>query len=224
MVGGTFVSVGEETIDIQDITVTGDVVDEGAWIKWWDPVAKVYSEKAKYVSELCDADGNALVPTRAGWGDGDWVPVEKTFAPGEGFWWGADQNGLGLTLSGEVIQPAAEYVGRTITTKGQQQMIINAFPTALDIQGITIDGDVVDEGAWIKWWDPVAKVYSEKAKFVSELCDADGNALVPTRAGWGDGDWVPVEKSFATGEGFWWGADQNNLTICIPNPFYVEEK
>ena len=224
MVGGTFVSVGEDYIDIQDITVTGDPADESAWIKWWDPATRTYSALAKYVSELYDADGNVLQPSRPGWGDIDWVPVEKTFAPGEGFWWGVGKDGCGLTLSGEVVQPATKYIGRTITTKGQQQMVINAFPTALDIQDITVDGDPADESAWIKWWDPATRTYSALAKYVSELYDADGNVLMPSRPGWGDIDWVPVEKTFAVGEGFWWGVGKDNCTLCIPNPFYVEEK
>lgn len=224
MVGANFVSVGDEAIDIQDITVTGDPADESAWIKWWDPVAKVYGAKAYYVSELCDENGDALIPTRAGWGDSDWIPVEKTFAPSEGFWWGTGDDDLGLTLAGEVVQPKTEYVGRTIAKAGQQQMVINAFPMSLDIQDMTVDGDPADESAWIKWWDPVAKVYGAKAYYVSELCDENGDALVPTQAGWGDSDWIPVEKNFATGEGFWWGAGDDNITLCIPNPFYAETK
>ena len=224
MVGGTFVSVGEDYIDIQDITVTGDPADESAWIKWWDPVNKVYGAKALYVSELYDKNGDAIVPTTAGWGDADWVPVEKTFAPGEGFWWGVGKDGCGLTLSGEVVQPATKYIGRTIAKSGQQQMVINAIPVELDLQDITVDGDPADESAWIKWWDPVNKVYGAKALYVSELYDKNGDAIVPTTAGWGDADWVPVEKTFAPGEGFWWGVGKDNCTLCIPNPFYVEEK
>lgn len=224
MVGGNFVSVGTDAIDIQDITVTGEPDDEGAWIKWWDPATRKYSADALYVSELCDENGDALVPTRAGWGDADWIPVEKTFAPGEGFWWGVNKDGCGLTLSGEVIQPASEYVGRTITTANQQQMVINAFPTSLNIQDIIVDGDPDDEGAWIKWWNSETRKYSADALYVSELCDENGDALVPTRAGWGDADWIPVEKTFETGAGFWWGVNKNNCTLCMPNPFYVEKK
>ena len=222
MVGGTFVSVGEEAIDIQNITVTGEPDDEGAWIKWWDPVAKVYGAKAYFVSELYSG-GEAIVPTTAGWGDADWEVVEKTFVPGEGFWWGVNKNGCGLTISGEVLQPTTKYVGRTIATANQQQMVINAFPTVLNIQDITVDGEPDDEGAWIKWWDPVAKVYGTKAYYVSELYFG-GDAIVPTTAGWGDADWEILNKTFNVGEGFWWGVNKNNCTLCIPNPFYVEKK
>lgn len=223
MVGGTFVSVGEEAIDIQDITVTGDPDDEGAWIKWWDPKNRTYSAKALYVSELYSG-GEPIVPTRAGWGDADWEVVTKTFAPGEGFWWGAVNDGLGLTLAGEVVvQPATEYIGRTIETAGQQQMIINAFPTALNIQDITVKGDPDDEGAWIKWWDAETRTYSAKALYVSELYSG-GDPISPTRAGWGDADWEILDKTFNVGDGFWWGVNKNNCTLCIPNPFYNGDK
>ena len=103
-------------------------------------------------------------------------------------------------------------------------MVINAFPMELDIQGITVEGNPDDEGAWIKWWDPDTRTYSKLAKYVSELYDAEGNVLQPSRPGWGDGDWVPVEKTFTVGEGFWWGVNKGDCTLCIPNPFYVEEK
>ena len=224
MVGGTFVSVGEDYIDIQDITVTGDPSDEGAWIKWWDPVTKKYGSNAVYVSELYDKNGDPIVPTTAGWGDDDWVPVEKSFVPGEGFWWGVGKDGCGLTLSGEVVQPATKYVGRTIAKMGQQQMVINAFPMELDIQNITVDGEPDDGSAWIKWWDSTTKKYGSNVVYVSELYDEKGDPIVPTTAGWGDDDWVPVEKTFAVGEGFWWGVGKDNCTLCIPNPFYVEDK
>ena len=76
----------------------------------------------------------------------------------------------------------------------------------------------------LKWWDPVTKKYGSNAVYVSELYDKNGDPIVPTTAGWGDDDWVPVEKTFAVGEGFWWGVGKDNCTLCIPNPFYVEEK
>ena len=98
MVGGTFVSIGKEAIDIQDITVTGEPDDEGAWIKWWDPTAKKYSADALYVSELYK-NGEPIVPTKAGWGDADWEIVEKTFAPGEGFFWGVNKDGCTLCFT-----------------------------------------------------------------------------------------------------------------------------
>ena len=225
MVGANFVSVGAEAIDIQDIKLVNDNEQGGSWIKWWDPSTKKYGDMVVYVDELYDADGNAIVPKTSGWGDPEsWCPVEKTFAPGEGFWWGVGKNGCGLVLSGEVIQPSTEYVGRTIVTANQQQMVINPFPTVLDIQDITVDGDPADESAWIKWWNPIAKVYGDRAVYVSELCDENGDALVPTRAGWGDADWIPVEKTFVVGEGFWWGVGKNNCTLCMPNPFYTEVK
>ena len=222
MVGGAFVSVGGEALDIQSIGVTGEPDDEGAWIKWWDPVKKTYDVKAVYVSELYRED-EPIVPKTAGWGDGDWNIIEKTFNPGEGFFWGVNKDGCGLTISGEVYIPSTKTIGSKIETMGQQKMVINPFPMDLDIQSLTVDGNPADEGAWIKWWDPVKKTYDIKAVYVSELYKND-QPIVPKTAGWGDGDWNIIEKTFVPGEGFWWGVNKDNCTLVFRNPFYVEEK
>ena len=225
MVGASFNSIGAEALDIQDIVLVGDLANGGSWIKWWDSATKTYSAKAVYVDTLCDPSD----PTGdtdldyGGWGDNDWFPVVKTFAPGEGFWFGANKDSVGITTAGAVEKSENQYVGRNVAKKNYQVMVINAFPTALDIQDIVLDGDLANGGSWIKWWDPVNKVYSSKAVYVDTLCDPTD----PTGdtdldyGGWGDNDWFPVDKTFNTGDGFWFGANKDNVTICFPNPFYV---
>ena len=225
MVGATFNSVGAEALDIQDIKLVNDTEDGTAWIKWWNPATKTYSERAVYVDTLCDPSD----PTGdtdldyGGWGDNDWFPVEKTFAPGEGFWFSPAKGNVGITTAGAVEKTANQYVGRTVTTANQQIMVINAFPTTLDIQSIVLDNDTEDGTAWIKWWDSASKTYSDRAVYVDTLCDPSD----PTGdtdldyGGWGDNDWFPVDKEFAVGDGFWFSPAKNNVTICFPNPFYV---
>ena len=225
MVGASFNSVGAEALDIQDITLVGDNATGTSWIKWWDPATKTYSPKAVYVDTLCDPSD----PTGdtdldyGGWGDNDWFPVVKTFAPGEGFWFSPAKNGVGITTAGSVEKTANQYVGRTVAVAGQQIMVLNAFPTALDIQSIVLEGDSAAGTTWIKWWNSASKTYSPKAVYVDTLCDPSD----PTGdtdldyGGWGDNDWFPVDKEFAVGDGFWFSPAKNNVTICFPNPFYV---
>ena len=225
MVGANFVSVGKEAIDIQDIKLVNDAEDGSSWVKWWDPATRKYSDMFVYVEELYDDEGNAIVPKTSGWGDPEsWCPVEKTFAPGEGFWFGPSADNVGITIAGEVVLKSdVEYVGRTVDTAGQQIMVLYPFPTTLDIQDVKLDGDAEDGSSWVKWWDPATRKYSDMFVYVEELYDEEGNALVPKTSGWGDPEsWCPVEKVFGIGDGFWFGPSADNVTICMPNPFYVK--
>ena len=221
MVGASFNSVGAEALDIQDITLVGDNANGTAWIKWWDPATKTYSPKAVYANPLCDPVTDDDLDY-GGWGDeGDWYPIEKTFAPGEGFWFSPAKNGVGITTAGSVEKSANQYVGRTVDVAGRQIMVLNAFPTALDLQSIVLDNDNANGTAWIKWWDSTTKKYSDKVVYANPLCDPVTDDDLDY-GGWGDeGDWYPVEKSFAVGEGFWFSPAKNNVTICFPNPIYV---
>ena len=118
------------------------------------------------------------------------------------------------------------YSTTVIEKDGQQQMVGGTFVSVgeetINIQDITVTGEPADESAWIKWWDPATRTYTQ-ALYVSELYSG-GDPITPTRAGWGDADWEIVDKTFATGEGFWFGVGKDNCTLCIPNPFFKEEK
>ena len=227
MVGASFNSVGAEALDIQDITLVGDLANGGSWIKWWDPTTRTYSAEALYVNPLCDPNdptGEAELDY-GGWGDEDFFPVSKTFAPGEGFWFGANRDGVGITTAGAIERTSNEYVGRLVEKKNYQVMVINAFPITLNIQNIVLDGDLANGGSWIKWWDPTTRTYSAEALYVNPLCDPNdptGEAELDY-GGWGDEDFFPVTKTFAPGEGLWFGANRDNVTICFPNPFYEAE-
>ena len=219
MVGASFNSVGSEALDIQDITLVGDNADGGSWIKWWDPATRTYSAKAVYVDPLCDPITDDDLDY-GGWGDEDYYPISKTFAPGEGFWFSPAKNGVGITTAGAVEKTTDQYVGRSGATKGQQIMVINAFPTALNIQNIVLDGDAADGGSWIKWWNPATRTYAAKAVYVDPLCDPVTDDDLDY-GGWGDEDYYPISKTFAVGDGFWFSPAKNGVTICMPNPFYV---
>ena len=220
MVGASFTTVGAEALDIASIVPMGDAGEGGSWIKWWDPTAKKYSAKVVYCYERYDADDEEIV-YEGGWGDEDWFPVEKTFQPGEGFWFQAGQTGVTLSIAGQVDQPATEYVAIPLTM-GAQIMVQNPFPMDLNLDDIVMDGDAGEGGSWIKWWDPTAKKYSPKAVYCYERYDADDEKIV-YEGGWGDEDWIPVEKTFNAGTGFWTQAGQTGVKICFPNPFYTAE-
>ena len=219
MVGASFNSVGAEALNIQDITLVGDNAAGTSWIKWWNPASKTYSAKAYYTDTLYDPVTDDELGY-GGWGDEDLYPVTKTFAPGEGFWFSPAKNSVGITTAGAVEKTANQYVGRTVAVAGQQIMVLNAFPTTLDIQSIVLDGDSAAGTSWIKWWDSASKTYSAKAYYTDTLYDPVTDDELGY-GGWGDEDLYPVAKSFAVGDGFWFSPAKNNVTICFPNPFYV---
>ena len=220
MVGASFNSVGAEALDIQDITLVNDNEMGGSWIKWWDPATKTYSEKAVYTSILVDPETDEDLDY-GGWGDQlNWYPITKTFAPGEGFWFSPNKAAVGITTAGSVEQTSNQYVGRPVSKAGQQIMVINAFPIALDLQNIVLDNDNAMGGSSIKWWDSATKKYSDKVVYTSILVDPETDEDLDY-GGWGDQlNWYPTTKTFAAGDGFWFSPNKDNVTICFPNPFY----
>ena len=218
MAGANFVTIGEEGLDIQSIVMTGDKAQGGSYIMWWDAEAGKYSAKAVYANPLCNPDDDEDLDY-GGWGDAnDWYPIEKTFTPGQGFWFQAAFDNVSLTTSGEVEQPETEYAGRALK-KNKMDIVVNPFPVSVDIQSIVMDGDKAQGGSYIMWWDPVAGKFSAKAVYANPLCNPDDDEDLDY-GGWGDElDWYPIEKTFAPGQGFWTQAAFDNVTICFPNPF-----
>ena len=182
-----------------------------------------YSGQAFWYSELyADEEGETTLGY-AGWGDlVYWMPIEKTFAPGESFWiqCGVDAS---YTVSGEVAGTSAaeEYFGINLTA-GEKKQLTNPFPVGeFSLQSIKMDDDVGDGDAQIWWWN--GESYSGQAFWYSELyADEDGEETLGY-AGWGDlVYWMPIEKTFKAGEGFWiqCGAD---ASVLFANPFYTAE-
>ena len=117
------------------------------------------------------------------------------------------------------------YNTKTVSTKGYQEMVGASFNSvgaeALNIQDITLVGDLENGTSWIKWWDPATRTYSDKAVYANPLCDPVTDDDLDY-GGWGDQvDWYPIEKTFAVGDGFWFSPNKADVTICFPNPFYV---
>ena len=219
--GANFVTVGENALDLQSIKMDDDVVDGDAQIWWWN--GSTYDAKAYWYTELyADEEGETTLGY-AGWGDLEyWMPISKTFAPGESFWIKAGVNAT-VTFAGEVVTAAAseEYVGIDLDADVQVQLS-NPFPVGtFSLQSIKMDDDVVDGDAQIWWWN--GSTYDAKAYWYTELyADEEGETTLGY-AGWGDLEyWMPIEKTFNAGQGFWIKSGVN-ATVKFPNPFYVAE-
>ena len=221
--GANFVTVGQNYLDLQSITMDDSVGDGGAMIWWWNTTTGKYDAKAYWYTELYADEGGETTLGYAGWGDFDyWMPINKTFAPGESFWVQAGVN-ASITLAGEVYAAAAneEYVGIDLTAD-QQIQVSNPFPVGtFTLQSIKMDDGVGDGGAMIWWWNTTTGKYDTKAYWYTELYADEGGETTLGYAGWGDFDyWMPISKTFEAGQGFWVQAGVN-ATVLFPNPFYV---
>ena len=221
--GVNFVTVGENSMDLQSIKMDDDVGDGGAQIWWWDSSTGKYSAQAFWYTELYADESGETTLGYAGWGDFDyWMPISKTFALGESFWIQAGVNAT-VTFAGEVLAASAneEYVGIDLTAY-QKVLLTNPFPVGtFSLQSIKMDDNVGDGGAQIWWWTSTTGKYDAQAFWYTELSAAESGETTLGYAGWGDFDyWMPISKTFAAGEGFWIQAGIN-ATVEFPNPLYV---
>ena len=201
-----------------------DCADGGADIWWWN--GSTYDAHAFWYTELyADEDGEKTLGY-AGWGDFDyWMPVDKTFAPGESFWIRANGLAATVTFSGEIAacDSASRYYGIDLVAD-EKILMTNPFPVgSFELQSLKMDEDCADGGADVWWWN--GSTYDAHAFWYTELyADEDGEKTLGY-AGWGDFDyWMPVSKTFNAGEGFWVRANGLAGTIKFPNPFYKEVK
>ena len=223
--GASFVTVGDDELDLQDIKMSDNLIDGQAQIWWWN--GATYDAKAYWYTDLyADEEGETTLGY-AGWGDFDyWMPVAKTFAPGEAFWIKVNDTAASasVTLAGQVAvaSTSEQYYGIPLTP-GQQVQMTNPFPTGdLSLQSIKMSDNLIDGQAQIWWWN--GATYDAKAYWYTDLyADEEGETTLGY-AGWGDFDyWMPVSKTFSEGEGFWVKVNDTatSATLKFPNPFYV---
>ena len=225
MKGASFVSVGDDELDLQDIKMDAACPDSGAEIWWWN--GSTYDARAYWFTDLYADESGETTLGYAGWGDEMyWMPISKTFAPGEAFWIQAN-GGLAsasVTLAGQVAvaSSADQYYGIPLTP-GEQVQLTNPFPTgSLNIQSIKMSDNVPDSGAEIWWWN--GATYDARAYWFTDLYADESGETTLGYAGWGDEMyWMPISKTFTDGTGFWIQANGGleSATVKFPNPFYV---
>ena len=241
MQGCQFMTVGGQPVDIQDIVFksNGEVSKSNCDIWWWDPKkeggmgyveakrsAFYYDfEKDQRVMTVCWVDKNSPQTTKP-------ILMQKTFAPGEGFFCQPMQEKPTLSISGEVWgsnNTSDEVRSIDFLEDGTQIMVCNPFPVELDIQDIvfTSNGDVAKSGCDIWWWDPKKEggagyVEAKRSQFyydfekdqrVMTVCWVDKNSPQTTKP-------ILIQKKFKAGEGFFVQPMQENPKLHFPNPFY----
>ena len=204
--------------------MNANLIDWEAQLWWWN--GATYDAKAIWYTELYDENEEGL--GYAGWGDFDmWMPIVKTFAPGESFWIQVNDSAAvadaTFTMAGQVesVSQADQYYAIPVIP-GVQQQLTNPFPTGnLSLQNIKMSDKLIDGQAQLWWWN--GATYDAKAIWYTELYDENEEGL--GYAGWGDFDmWMPIEKTFSNGEAFWVqvndSAKAEDATVSFPNPFY----
>ena len=222
--GANFVTVGNDEMPLQSIKMNEDCDDSGAEIWWWN--GSTYGAHAYWVTELYGDEDGEIELGYAGWGDFDyWMPINKTFAPGESFWIKANGLDATVTFAGEVAacDAATEYYGIDLSA-GNKVLMTNPFPVgSFTLQSIKMNEDCDDSGAEIWWWN--GSTYDAHAYWVTELYGDEDGEVELGYAGWGDFDyWMPITKTFRAGEGFWVKANGLDATIKFQNPFYKAAK
>ena len=212
MTGVPFCNVSGEDLDIQAIRVfnAGALAGDGEYqMKWYD--------NGRYITADWWDPLNTDVP---GWGDGDYDPIDKTFAAGEWFLLAPDSSIVNpsVQVAGALVSTDTKSPTYTITLTAETTTSTgNPFPTDCDINSIVaMNGNAVagdgeyqmkwyDNGRYITvdWWDPL------------------NNDL----AGWGDENYDPVEKTFLPGQGFLVAPDTSisNPSLKVPNPLFIAE-
>ena len=191
-----FSSVGYNTADIQSIKITGGEVGFlGEIFSIWEGVPTVVSgSEFVYCHPSLDPKG---IATECYWGDGEtFEKVDYSIAPGQAVVIECAEN-LSVTTAGQV--PAEDV---TFVTVAQNNFSGNPFPSAIDIQDISISGDGVGGlGELFSIWEGVPEVVSG-SEFI--YCDAslDPEGLA-TGCYWGDGEtFEKVSFTIPAGKGF----------------------
>ncbi len=246
MKGAMFISVGEASLSLQDIRMDSNTLADGTtMVWWWNKDTRKYTYAVWCLScnadgDYIDANGTVVSEDKAAlvWGDGEgWIAINKTFAPGEGFWIqpGDDAPAPTVSIAGELAttDTTVQYVSANLTP-GKQVQFTQPMPVgAFSLQTVKLTGSLADGTSMVWWWNKDTRKYTYAVWCLScnadgDYIDANGTVVSEDKAAlvWGDGEgWIAINKTFDPGEGFWIqpGDDAVNPTVQFPNPFYVAQ-
>ncbi len=248
MKGAMFISVGEASLSLQDIRMdAATTADATTQIWWWNKDTRKYSyaywcPACNANGDYIDANGNVVASEALAalvWGDeSTWEPIEKTFAPGEGFWIQAASTTVSpaVSIAGELAttDPSIQYITANLTA-GKQVQFTQPMPVgSFGLQTVKMTGVTADATSQIWWWNKDTRKYTyaywcPACNANGDYIDANGNVVASEAQAalvWGDeSTWEPIEKTFEAGEGFWVqpASTASAPVIQFPNPFYVAQ-
>jgi len=173
----------QKDLHIQSIGTDAEIWDS-TYLSWWDGTRWT---EAYWTGEWQNAE--------------TLVPINKTFAVGEGFRF-ASYPGDTVIVQGELYTTSTTNSDTVVYLQNAVEMFVNPMPAEVDIQDIGTSADVWDS-AYLSWWDGTRW----------------------TEAYW-TGEWqnaetlTPIDKVFAVGEGFRFASYKGD-GLSFPNPLYV---
>ena len=194
-----FSDVGLTTIDIQNITLSGNAVDPNGG----DSLQILDADGVtQYSFSWSDPDDTGTVS----WFDEDaWAPAEYSIGNSDSVLIYCVNAGVQIKMAGEV--------GRgTLVKTGVQQFnwVGNVSPVAIDVQDITLSGNAVDPNGG----DSLQILDADGVtQYSFSWSDPDDTGTVS----WFDEDaWAPAEQSIPAGSGVLIYAVNANVTITLP--------
>ena len=246
MKGAMFVTVGDTALSLQDIRMDADTLADGStMVWWWNKDTRKYTYAVWCLScnadgDYIDANGTVVSENKAAlvWGDGEgWIAIEKTFAPGEGFWIQADSGAVTpkVSIAGELAttDSSIQYITANLIA-GKQVQFTQPMPVGtFGLQTVKLTGALADGSSMVWWWNQDTRKYTYAVWCLScnadgDYIDANGNVVTEDKAAlvWGDGEgWIAIDKTFDAGEAFWVQPDSGASAPAIqfPNPFYAAQ-
>ena len=193
-----FVSVGSNTINIQDIGLNdggAGLVGYGDMMYVVGPLGNATESYAYYMKTF---DMSGTVTTDYFWGDGYMMPVDVSFDKGDGIAI-ENPNGLSFQISnaGEVICGNVSF-----TAHKDYNWTGNPFSTAISIQDVSLDdggAGLVGYGDMMYIVGPLGNATESYAYYMKTF---DMSGTVTTDYFWGDGYMMSVQKSINPGDHF----------------------
>ena len=206
-----FTGVGLNTIDIQDIVLSGDKVG------WGSENIQILDEGGATVTSYFYYDSGMTGLDKTCWVDDDFAAVSFAIAAGDGVLidTGDDGEGVACTAAGEV--PTADV---TFTTVAGFNFTGNPFPATIDIQDITI----TDDAGAVGWGSENIQILDAGGATTTSFFYYDPGMTGLDTICWVDDDFAAVSYAFAAGDGFLidTGDDGAGYTVTIKAPYTLE--
>ena len=203
-----FTGVGLNTIDIQDIVLSGDAVGFGG------ENIQILDEGGATATMYIYLDGEMSGLGETCWLDDNMEKATASFASGDGIMIDTGDEGAGIscTAAGEV--PTADV---TFTTIAGFNFTGNPFPAAIDIQDITI----TDDAGAVGWGGENIQILDEGGATATMFIYLDGEMSGLGETCWLNDDMEKATFSFAPGDGFMidTGDSGAGYTVKIKAPY-----
>ena len=196
----TFLDVGAESVNLQNIKLNGGVGDMSESIVVYDKDAIFAGDQYYWVSAEMGA------PNGDGWYDVNFALVDKQYVIGTGLYLNCATPGATLMFAGQV------YAGKQVNELPfvGYNMIGNSTPVACNIQDIKLVDAMGDMSESIVVYDKDAIFAGEQYYWITEAMGA------PNGDGWYDVNFAPIDVTVQPGEGLYLNCPNAGVKWTLP--------